>query len=55
MTYYESARSVEICRARAIKELVRHGIPEDEQPDFFADCGDKDNYDAQVVLDWLGY
>lgn len=53
MTYYESAEGMEISRARAIKELVRHGIPEDEQSEFFADCGDKEK--AQVVLAWLGY
>ena len=55
MTYYESAEGVEISRARAVKELVRHGIPEDEQSEFCADCGDKENYAAQVVLAWLGY
>ena len=55
MTYYESAEGVEICRARATKELVCHGIPEDEQAEFFTDCGDKENYAAQVVLAWLGY
>ena len=55
MTYYESAEGVSISRARAIKELVRHGIPDAEQSEFFADCGDKENYAAQVVLAWLGY
>lgn len=55
MTYYDSAEGVEISRARAVKELVRHGIPDNEQPEFFIDCGDRDNYDAQVVLAWLGY
>lgn len=53
MTYSESAQGVTITKARALLELRRHGVI--EIADFFADCGERDTYDAGEVLAWLGY
>lgn len=52
MTYYESAEGQTISKARAEKEVIDHGA---DVFQFLEDCGDKAEYDAQVVLDWLGY
>lgn len=52
MTYYESAKGIQISKARAVAEINRHGCDANE---FFADCGEKETYRAQSVLDWLGY
>ncbi len=54
MTYYDSAEAVTITPARALAELERHGVA-DEWADFVADMGDREDYDAQAVLEWLGY
>jgi len=53
MTYYESAEGETITRARALAELHAHGC--DDIADFLVECGDRETYDAQVVLQWLGY
>ena len=55
-TYSESARGLTISRERAIRELQDHGVfhPVDME-DFFAECGDRETYDAERVLAWLGY
>ena len=53
MTYYESAGGMMIPHDRARQELRRHGVWEFEE--FFADLGNKPEYDAQKVLAWLGY
>jgi hypothetical protein len=55
MTYYESAEGVTISRKRALRELRNHGISPDGEAEFFAEMGDRDDYDAQSVLQWLGY
>ena len=55
MTYYESAAATTITRERAIKELDKHGVPTSERKMFFLECGDKTTYEAQEVLDYLGY
>ena len=55
MTYYESAEGETISRKRAMIELDRHGICDEDRDQFFADMGDHDEYDAQEVLCWLGY
>lgn len=52
MTYYESAEHEMITAARAEKEVIRHGCSVEE---FYAECGTHDEYDAQAVLEWLGY
>jgi hypothetical protein len=55
-SYYDSAEGMVITRARAIRELVRHGYDENSNWDeFFIDMGDRVTYDAQAVLRWLGY
>tara|TARA_R100001509_G_scaffold58992_2_gene32532 strand:+ start:414 stop:575 length:162 start_codon:yes stop_codon:yes gene_type:complete len=53
MDYYESAIGVIITRSRALLELARHGC--EDIKEFFEDLGDKEEYDAQEVLIWLGY
>lgn len=52
MTYYESAKGLEISRSRALREVRAHGSDAGE---FLADMGDRESYRAQRVLDWLGY
>lgn len=53
MTYYETAEDVIITRARAVQELLRHGIT--DTTEFDADMGIYPEYNAQDVLQWLGY
>lgn len=57
MDYYESAEGETISKARAFKELERHGCMMDDQgiAEFYAECGDREEYDAQAVLAFLGY
>ena len=55
MDYYESAIGVIITRSRALLELEKHGCQDIVVEEFFEDLGDKEEYDAQEVLDWLGY
>jgi len=51
--YYESAEDLTITRERALQELRDHNC-EDFQ-EFFDDLGDREEYNAQSVLIWLGY
>lgn len=53
MTYYESAEGETMTRARAYQELDDHGVIDREE--FIEEMGRHDTYDAQEVLDWLGY
>tara|TARA_R100000234_G_C4980923_1_gene170812 strand:- start:956 stop:1123 length:168 start_codon:yes stop_codon:yes gene_type:complete len=55
MTYYESAADTEITYRRAMQELDNHGIPENERKLFIKEFGRKNTYQAQDVLEWLGY
>lgn len=56
MDYFESAEGITITKARALKELARHGVDHpSDLAQFIADCGDRAEYDAQEVLGWLGY
>tara|TARA_R110002020_G_scaffold88016_1_gene216531 strand:+ start:330 stop:530 length:201 start_codon:yes stop_codon:yes gene_type:complete len=66
MDYYDSAEDLTISRQRAIQELINHGcIPQEggdyantangDFAEFFQDLGDKSEYLAQDVLNWLGY
>lgn len=50
--YYESAEDIIISKARAKKEIEKHGSSWEE---FVEDNGDHVEYDAQAVLRWLGY
>jgi hypothetical protein len=52
MTYYESAAGQVITKQRAIQECNAHGVSALEM---FADIGEREEYDAQEVLNWLGY
>jgi len=51
--YYESAEDLTITRERALLELASHNCEDIEQ--FFEDLGNCQEYDAQKVLEWLGY
>lgn len=51
-TYYDSAEGITITKTRAIQECAAHGV---SALDLFVDIGERDEYDAQEVLDWLGY
>tara|TARA_Y100000361_G_C10852322_1_gene185020 strand:- start:174 stop:335 length:162 start_codon:yes stop_codon:yes gene_type:complete len=53
MDYYESAKGIMITRDRALQEIRNHNLENFEE--FFEDLGDKKEYYAQDVLDWLGY
>lgn len=52
MDYYESAEGIVITCQRAIAECRAHGV---DAAEMFEDIGYRDEYDAQEVLDWLGY
>jgi len=55
-TYYDSAESLQIDRARAMRELKKHGISDAQSiADFDSELGPVGPYDAQAVLSWLGY
>lgn len=51
--YYESAIGEMITKQRAFLELEKHGISDYDE--FLNDVGDKLEYLATDVLDWLGY
>jgi len=53
MDYYETAEDITITRSRAFNELDNHNVF--EYVDFLDEMGDKDTYNAQEVLAWLGY
>jgi len=53
MTYYDSAEGETISKERAFKELEKHGITCYDE--FLNECGDLEEYDAQKVLNYLGY
>jgi len=57
MDYYESAEDTTITRDRALEELMNHGIDvtSDEILLFNLEVGEKETYEAQDVLSWLGY
>jgi hypothetical protein len=63
-SYYQSAAGVTISRDRALRELEDHGF--DHTPEgrrvqsemveqFDQEVGQREEYDAQDVLDFLGY
>jgi hypothetical protein len=54
--YYGSAEGLHISKKRALQELKNHGHEDPKSiAQFLADMGDKETYDAQEVLIWLGY
>jgi len=54
MDYYDSAEDLKISQDRAFQELQNHGLS-GEWDDFIKHMGDKETYNAQAVLRWLGY
>lgn len=50
--YMESAEDVVITADRARREVLAHDC---DWAEFVAEVGEQDEYDAQVVLGWLGY
>lgn len=56
MTYYESADGIMITHERALKELREHGMLNGyDLEGFYEECGKFEHYEAQAVLQWLGY
>jgi hypothetical protein len=56
MSYLESAEGLDISKARALKELLKHGVDSPEEiSDFLKDLGDHKYYKAVDVLRWLGF
>jgi len=53
--YLDSAEGQTISKRRALHELKRHGHGAEVVAEFLKEMGDKDTYDAQEVLRWLGY
>ncbi len=53
MDYYESAEDLTITKDRVLQELRDHNC--EDLDEFFQDMGDREEYDAQDVLAWLGY
>ena len=54
MTYYESAEGITITHQRALQEIKKHGLL-DDIAEFYENYGKREHYDAQDVLQWLGY
>lgn len=54
ISYFDSAEGVMISQKRALREVIDHGLA-DEVGTFLDDLGDREEYDAQDVLRWLGY
>ena len=50
--YYESVEGLTINCSRAEQEVIAHGADLDQ---FYLDMGEEPLYDAQSVLEWLGY
>ena len=55
MNYYDSAEDIIITRTSAFEVLEQHGIPSEEFEEFLEEVGYADTYEAQSVLNWLGY
>ena len=54
MTYYETAEGMQITHKRALQEIGKHSLLGDLEY-FYQELGKQDAYQAQDVLDWLGY
>lgn len=51
MDYYEAMQAT-VTKAQAAREIKKHDL---EMVDFIAEVGDKEEYDGEEVLAWLGY
>lgn len=49
---YDEAYEETFTRAEVAAEMKRHSC---EMSEFVEDCGDKEEYTGQELLDWLGY
>jgi|TARA_R110000744_G_scaffold375804_1_gene489567 hypothetical protein len=54
MDYYDSAEGFVLTRQRTIQEIAEHNASSDID-DFYSIYGLKEEYNAQDVLNWLGY
>ncbi|MEQ7008399.1 hypothetical protein ABN028_19695 [Actinopolymorpha sp. B17G11] len=55
-TYYETAKGLKISKAEAKRVImVVHGMTKADWKLFKKERGNHATYDAQKVLDWLGY
>lgn len=52
MTYLESAEGQTLTRQQALRVVLLH---QTDVFEFLAEVGDKLEYDATEVLEWLGY
>lgn len=54
---YSEACDCEVTRNEAYREIHHHhqSEPAWAWAEFLRECGDKDTYSGQAVLDWLGY
>lgn len=52
MDYFESAEGITIDKERALREVKRHNASTE---DFLLEMGDRVEYEATEVLQWLGY
>ena len=53
MDYYDSAEDITITQDRALQELRDHNCEDFDE--FFQDMGDREENNAQDVLNWLRY
>jgi hypothetical protein len=51
MTYEEAMEAI-VSKAVAIAEIQRHN---QDSIEFFADVGERDEYQGSQILTWLGY
>jgi len=49
---YEEAMEVIVSKAAAIAEIRRH---EQDHVEFFAEVGERDEYQGSEILEWLEY
>jgi len=54
MDYYDSSEGLVISKQRTIQEIAEHNASS-EIDDFYSIYGLKEEYNAQDVLNWLGY
>jgi len=55
MSYYETAEGQTMTFERVVLEFKRHGQTQEDLEQFIDDLGLRPLYDAQEVLEFLGY
>lgn len=53
--YYGSAKDIMLSKDKVLCELKDHGLNFYQRKKFFDDLGDREEYNAQSLLIWLGY